>query len=382
MRGFGYQEKVHIGSREFHIHTGCDTDRQRALSEIFEQGKFIYAANEPYPLRKDKSARVDEAFLREVIARFHNEIKEEVRVIFYIHDKIRPFKKYRAHYRLGKVFYDKNFYEEAIENFKLAKDLNPDFIKAYKRLGLSYLTMQRYDEALKVFKQALEIQPEYPDILDCLGVTYTQTGDYRLAKNYLQKAIEIKTNYIESNFNLGIVLFLSTLDDSADEERVILPARLMRSLKDIKKQKYYRDAQWQTLFDSVIRTTEEGNKNVVMKALSDLQLKIISRSGTSPTVDYFFLKFMYGGKEMSKEDLEYYEQRIRDEAGATDGYADYWNELGMIHLIRCRDYFLSSLNEFEKSISINPDYKVANENRDLLIHGKKGFLILLRAILD
>ena len=90
---------------------------------------------------------------------------------------------------------------------------------------------------------------------------------------------------------------------------------------------------------------------------------------------------MYGGRELPREEMDFYERQISDEADRHDGFADYWNELGVVHLIQCRDYFLKALNEFDKALKINPKYENAKNSLELVKRGKNGFLILLRAIL-
>jgi hypothetical protein len=112
-----------------------------------------------------------------------------------------------------------------------------------------------------------------------------------------------------------------------------------------------------------------------------MQVLLVTTKDENSMMDYFFLKFMYGSTELSKEELEFYEQLIKKEVEAHDIYADYWNELGVIHLIQCRDFLLQAIGDFEKAISVNPKFKDAIKNFDNLKHNKNGFLILLRAIL-
>ena len=84
---------------------------------------------------------------------------------------------------------------------------------------------------------------------------------------------------------------------------------------------------------------------------------------------------------MNQEEMEHYEKQISKEVTHYEGFADYWNEMGVVHLIQCRDFFLKAVNEFEQAVNINPKYSDAKQNHDLIKNNKKGFLILLRAIL-
>lgn len=329
----------------------------------------------------DSGDSLSEEYLKSITSELHTNIQDEIQVLFYIHERLKGIPQALPHYRLGKVFFARNFLEEAVEQFQKTIEYQPDFIRAYKHLGLSYLKLRAYNMAAETFERAIELQPEFPDILDCLGVVYTHLSNYEKAKNHLQRAINIKANAPESNFNLGVVLFLSTLGDDALEENIVLPVRVQRALKHIRELEKYQDTYWQQQFDRFFEILGVGKKKDIIDALFDIQLQITTRDDISTTMDYFFLKFMFGGRELDIEEMEYYESKIRDEAAKHNGFADYWNELGVIHLIQCRDYFLKAMNEVGKAVEINPKYESALNTLDLMKHSKKGFLILLRAIL-
>ncbi|MGD9488150.1 MAG: tetratricopeptide repeat protein [Calditrichaceae bacterium] len=381
MKGIGYQEKIKIGSREFQIHTGNNPNKNVISTEVFESGKFIFTAFEYYDVRIAESDISEDEYLKSVTYETHQTMIEDIRLLFIINEKLKGIKQYLPHYRLGKIFYAKGFYEEAIENFNEAIAQKPDFIRGMKRLGLAYLGAGHPNDAVEIFQKAHELKNKYPDILNCLGVALTQVGQYENATKYLQKAIDIKNDYMEANFNLGIVLFLSTVRDSSEKGNVVIPARVLRFFKAMKDHQRYQSDLWKMKFEQALESIQSGRKNKIIQALAKIQLDIATIEESSEMMDFFLLKFMYGGKELTNDELEYFEKLVRDEVEAHPMYADYWNELGVIHLIQCRDYFLKSINEFENAIKINPQLEIAKENHDLLKKNKNGFLILLRAIL-
>ncbi len=55
--------------------------------------------------------------------------------------------------------------------------------------------------------------------------------------------------------------------------------------------------------------------------------------------------------------------------------------MGIVHIIQCRHLFLKAVAEFERAVELNRNYSEARENLELIQNVKKGFLILLRAIL-
>ncbi len=90
---------------------------------------------------------------------------------------------------------------------------------------------------------------------------------------------------------------------------------------------------------------------------------------------------MYSGKSLNGSVLKNFEQELTHAIDAQGDYADLWNNLGIVHLIQCRNLFVQALNEFNKALEINPKYEKALKNKKLVENDGKEFLILLRAIL-
>lgn len=381
MKGIGLKDKVVINSREFQVHTGNDPQKNQVRSEVFEEGKFLFENSDSYHIRENSADKIDTDYIKRITQEQHLNTLEEIKILFLINEKIKQIRQYLPHFRLGKVLLSRNFVDEAIGNFKRVIELNPEFIRAHIKLGQAYFKKGEYEESIKSFLEAYKLNPNYPDISNNIGVVYTKTGNFSSASKFLSKVVEKKPNYKQASFNLGIVLFLSTIEDYKEDEKVIIPARFIRSFKEIIKADQYQSKYWYDRFLSAKKVLEEGKRKKVVEALHKLQEEIMFSSDGSEIMDFFFLQFMYGGKEIENSKMEFFEDAINTEVEKNKNYADYWNELGVIHLIQCREYFLKSIAEFEKSTKIDPDFEAAKKNSDLLKHNKQGFLILLRAIL-
>lgn len=382
MRGFGLQDSLEIGDRKFKIHTGCDPERKRVLTEVFEGGQYVFHDIKHYAVRSQPTESINETYLKSVTSELHQKTMEDLKVLFLIQEKVKLLTDPLPTYRLAKIFYSYNFIAEAIDNFKRVIELDPNFVRAYKRLGLAYFRKSEYKKAEDVCLDIINRFQDYPDLYDCLGVIYTQVGEYQKAKDALQKALSIKEDFPEANLNLGIVLFLSTLMDSPPEEEVVIPVRIFRMLDRLRNERIYQGDYWQQTYKQVESVLVSGDREEIKKTLLDLQLKLSTRDDpVGTTMDFFFLKFMYGGRGLRHEEMEYYEHLIRSEENQHQGYADYWNELATLHLIQCRDYFLKALDNFENAVKLNPEYEEVKKTLDLMKHSKKGFLILLRAIM-
>ena len=313
--------------------------------------------------------------------KLHEQMLDEVKLLFEINEKISSLNQYIGHLRLGRVFMAKGFHQEAINNFKRVIQLNPSFSQAYKLLGIAYLHLNEYKNALKVFSIILEQNSEYPDILNSRAILHIQMGNYEAAKNDLQQATAIKPDLLECNFNMGVLLFLSTIAENPNDDTFVIPARIVRSINDIKELDYYKNEEWQSEFEQTLKKIEQGNKNEIIKSLYDLQIRMIGSSDLNVSMDMFFLRFLFGGKELSRNEININERIIKNESQNYEGFADYWNDLAIMHLIQCRDSFIKSIADFEESLKLNPKYEDANNTLELIKRGKKGFLILLRAVL-
>jgi len=382
VQGFGCKDRIELDNRKFQVHTGCDPDKERIVTEVFEEGRYLFGESRNYPTRRDDQESINETYLKTVVSKLHTSILDEIDVIFHAHNKLKEKKDHFAHYRMGKVLLSRNFYEEAVENFQRSVKLNTDFIRGYKLLAIAYLKAGKYMYAIETFEEALKLKPDFPDLINGLGIAHSFLGNFDKASEYYQETLKINPNYMESHFNLGVSLFLGTLLENPNEQNIVIPVRIIRTLKQFRKQEVYQSTYWQNLFDESLEIINSADKDRIILALQDLQLKLSSKEDDiAAAMDFFFIKFMYGGKMFQDEEMAYYEKRISEEAEKHSGYADYWNELGTLHLIQCRDYFLRAMNEIGKAVEINKNYDEAVRSMELMKNSKKGFLILLRAIL-
>ncbi len=381
MKSIAFHSKLHLHTREFQIHTGSVPEKQVVISEIFEKGQFVSSRQLPFVIREEDNTSNIIRYLKSIASDLHNGMIEELKMLFYIHKKLQPLRKHLAHYKLGSIFYHRNILKEAIENFEQAIKINKDFVASYILLGKSFIKKEQYSKAVEIFEQGLKIKPNYPDLVNSMGVALTFKKDYTSAAQVLQKILSKKPDFHEANFNLGIVLFLSTLEGSTKHDKAIVPSRVIRSIQSLNKLDRYKDPHWQESFDLTAKKISDGTLEEILENLADLQFKLLTHLKIDVATESFYLKFMYGGRELDFEELDSYERRIKRLEEKRQGFADYWNEMGIIHIIQCRHLFLQSVQEFEKAVELNKNYLEASNNLELIKNIKKGFLILLRAIL-
>ncbi|HEX8353584.1 MAG TPA: tetratricopeptide repeat protein [Pyrinomonadaceae bacterium] len=97
----------------------------------------------------------------------------------------------------GLQAYKENRDEEAIQHFKRAIELSPDFAEAYYRLGLAYNATKQPEEADQAFVGGAEAyekitkqEPKNSDAYYFLGLCYEQIGKYDEAVKALKESVK------------------------------------------------------------------------------------------------------------------------------------------------------------------------------------------------
>ena len=111
----------------------------------------------------------------------------------------------RNSFTYGAAYSQAGYFGQAIREFTLALETNPDYAEAQYNLGTLYLKQGKPDEARQHLLRTLELRPEYPDALNNLGLLAAQAGDNADAIRYFREAISQRPDYALALFNLGNV---------------------------------------------------------------------------------------------------------------------------------------------------------------------------------
>jgi len=115
------------------------------------------------------------------------------------------------HNDLGLVYMAKDQLLLAIEHFKKAVDLKPDYAPARNNLGTAYLAIKNWDSAIICFKEVsrdlLYATPHYP--LSNLGWAYYNKKDFIAAEQYYKEALKIEPKFSVALHGLGLT-YLAT----------------------------------------------------------------------------------------------------------------------------------------------------------------------------
>jgi len=88
-------------------------------------------------------------------------------------------------YNQGIDFYKLGMYERAIESFRSAVRIYPDYIDAYYNLGTVLEYLKQYAEALSVYKQVYVRNPNDYEVIYKLALMSSKIEDYDKAAEYI-----------------------------------------------------------------------------------------------------------------------------------------------------------------------------------------------------
>ena len=82
-------------------------------------------------------------------------------------------------------------YEEAVEYYTKAIEIDPTYVFCYDDRGRAYANLGQYDLAIADFEKAIEMDPDYSSPRNSLAMTYYRMGDYENALESIKVALEI-----------------------------------------------------------------------------------------------------------------------------------------------------------------------------------------------
>lgn len=110
----------------------------------------------------------------------------------------------RSCYKTALTLYYLNRYEEAIDYYSKAIEINPLYEKAFINKGIILAKLMAFDEALYAFNMALEINDKSEICYFNIGIIYSKLERYEDALFYFNKALELGYDY--AYLNVAMVL--------------------------------------------------------------------------------------------------------------------------------------------------------------------------------
>lgn len=117
-------------------------------------------------------------------------------------------------HRRGDIFMARRMYREAIEAYR---EGIREVAVMYNKIGIAYHHLMNFDAALENYRKALMIQPDYAEAINNIGTVYYAKKDYRRAIREYERALRITPRSASIYSNLGTAHFARKKYDAAFE---------------------------------------------------------------------------------------------------------------------------------------------------------------------
>jgi len=136
-------------------------------------------------------------------------------ILNYILEK-EPGRDPRVYFHRGRAYEKIGKFDNAIEDYNRAIDLNLSYYPAYFMRGMAFEKTGRLNDAIEDYSRAIALNPSYYEAYNNRGMLYKKLGQRDKAIEDLVKAIALNPSFDENAyFNLGYTYAEAGLYDSA-----------------------------------------------------------------------------------------------------------------------------------------------------------------------
>ncbi|MEW5924545.1 MAG: protein kinase [Candidatus Zixiibacteriota bacterium] len=120
-----------------------------------------------------------------------------------------------SHVILGSIYKGTGKYEDAIDEFKLAIDIDPSSHKAYRELADTYVILNRIEEARATYEEVIKLKPDYWTAYYDLGLFYLYIGRPDDAFEQMEMVMKLLPESDSDYNNVGALYFYNGRWDDA-----------------------------------------------------------------------------------------------------------------------------------------------------------------------
>jgi tetratricopeptide (TPR) repeat protein len=254
-------------------------------------------------------------------------------------------RKARPHNNLGKAYFERNFLDQALTEFKEAVRIDSNYADAHNNLGAIYVKKKLLDSAIEEFKLALSIKPDYADAHHNLGVAYEEKGLTQQAVEEFQKAQRTGHNVVDIYHKMGTINFNRGLLDEA----VVQFKRVLKLNPDYALSHYYLGKIWL-------------KKGQIDQAIAEYQEAIRAK----PDFDeaYLDLGNIYFDQSLYEKAATQYRRAAEINPKSPKGHSN----LGIVYEKQGR--YSEAIAEFNKVLSLRPNDAASHKNLGVIYYYK------------
>ena len=146
---------------------------------------------------------------------YEKECKYEEAIDEYVRAVELNTQDYDSYYQIAFLL---NQTEKQVESENMLRDLlskKPDYYKASELLGTILYDQEKFKEAVNVLSEALKYNPERYELYYGLGMAFTRLNDFSTAKEYYEKAAMLNSMLFHARVSIAqIVLIAGELEEA------------------------------------------------------------------------------------------------------------------------------------------------------------------------
>ncbi|MDC1447350.1 tetratricopeptide repeat protein, partial [Candidatus Thioglobus sp.] len=232
--------------------------------------------------------------------------------------------------------------DAAVESYKQAVLLKPDYAKAHYNLGGALQEISQLDDAVKSYESAIALEPDNAEAHNNLGNVLRELEQLDAAINSYEKAIVINPNYVEAHYSLGL-----TFQDLGQLENTVNSYKKVVAIKP----------------DFAGMHNNLGN---VYRELGELDAALKSyKKAIAIQPDFFEVFYNQGIIFQELDQLGSAVKSYKDAITINPDYCEALNNLGVI--LNNLGEIDEAINCYKSAIAINPDYSEAHNNLGIVL---------------
>ena len=271
-----------------------------------------------------------------------------------------------CYYNRGTAYFSLGKFEDAIQDYNKAIDLNPNDDLSYSNRGNAYFSLGKFEDAIQDYNKAIDLNPNNASYYYNRGTTFANLEKFEDAIQDYNKAIDLNPNDESVYYNRGVAFIYLN-----EYEKAIENLSKAIDLNPNKDSTYYnRGIAFTNLSDSE-KAIKDFNKAIDLNSnnasyYNNRGTLYINQGNYDEAVKDFskaidlnpIFTFGYSNLGNLYNNLNKYEKAIKNLSKAIDldpNFSDAYNIRGVSYVNQKK--FSEAIKDFSKAIDLNPNDK-------------------------